>query len=294
VSVEALVTKAKEGDRGALEALLASVQDDVYRLALRILGLRSEAEDATQEVLIKALTHLSDFRGESTFKTWVWRIAVRHVLGVRRGRREEVASFETIEMLVSRGDANPPLPSLPEAELALLAEEVRLSCTQGMLMSLDRDQRVSYVLAEVFELDGEEAASILEVDPATHRKRLSRARARLAEWMGKHCGLVDEKNACRCRRQIPVAMGFGVVDPKALEYAQHPGGSASDPRLAKRPASRERSERDPVRLPLAVEVASIEASAREIAAHHPAYTAPPVVLEKIRAIIDSGRYRLLS
>src|SRR5262249_9584267 len=161
------------------------------------------------------------FRGESAFRTWVWRIAIRHVLATKRGRREQVASFETLDKLLARGDALPSPPSLPEPELALLTEEVRLLCTQAMLLSLDRDQRISFILAEVFALGGDDAASILEVEPGTHRKRLSRAREQLAAWMTKRCGLVSADNACRCRRQVPVAMDFGLADPADVQYATH-------------------------------------------------------------------------
>src|SRR5262245_39241635 len=77
VSLEALAERAKDGDREALESLLFEIQDDIYRLAMRMLGLRAEAEDATQEILVKVMTHLADFRGESAFKTWVWTIAIR-------------------------------------------------------------------------------------------------------------------------------------------------------------------------------------------------------------------------
>ena len=78
--LEALVTRTKAGDRHAAETLIAAVQDDLFRLAMRMLGLRAEAEDATQEILLQALTHLSEFRGDSAFRTWLWRIAVRHLL----------------------------------------------------------------------------------------------------------------------------------------------------------------------------------------------------------------------
>ncbi|MFI5302795.1 MAG: sigma factor [Polyangiales bacterium] len=66
-AIEALVERTKAGDRAAAEALVAGVQDDVYRLAMRMLGMRAEAEDATQEILLQALTHLSEFRCESAF-----------------------------------------------------------------------------------------------------------------------------------------------------------------------------------------------------------------------------------
>ncbi len=273
-AIEALVVRTKAGDRAAAEALVAAIQDDVYRLALRMLGLRAEAEDATQEILLQALTHLSEFRAESAFRTWLWRIAVRHLLRSKRGRREEIASFEMIESLIAKGDANPPTLAIAEPELALLAQEVRLSCTQGMVLSLARDERVSWILAEVFELSGDDAAEVLEINVAAHRKRLSRAREKFGAWMGKHCGLANEANACRCVRQVPVATEVGVVDRRDIQYATHPGA-----------APRKRA------LAIAAEATEIEAAADALKCH-PDYSAPASVLAQIRGIIDSGRYRV--
>ena len=272
-AIEALVVRTKAGDRAAAEAPVAAIQDDVYRLALRMLGLRAEAEDATQEILLQALTHLSEFRAESAFRTWLWR-AVRHLLRSKRGRREEIASFEMIESLIAKGDANPRTLAIAEPELALLAQEVRLSCTQGMVLSLARDERVSWILAEVFELLGDDAAEVLEINVAAHRKRLSRAREKFGAWMGKHCGLANEASACRCVRQIPVATEAGVVDPRDIQYATHPGA-----------APRKRA------LAIAAEATEIEAAADALRCH-PDYSAPGSVLAHIRGIIDSGRYRV--
>ncbi len=273
-AIEALVVRTKAGDRVAAEALVAAIQDDVYRLAFRTLGMRAEAEDATQEILLQALTHLSEFRAESAFRTWLWRIAVRHLLRWKKGQREEIASFEMIESLVAKGHANPSMPAIAEPEIALLAEEVRLSCTQGMVLSIPRDERISWILAEVFELSGEDAAEVLEVNVAAHRKRLSRAREKLGAWMGKQCGLANPANACRCRRQIPVATSVGVVDASDIQYATHP-----------RSATRKHA------LAIAAEATEIEAAAHALRGH-PDYTAPDSVLARIRAIIDSGRYQV--
>src|SRR5215468_2497513 len=90
------VRAAAGGDKEAARAVLEGVQDDVYRLALRMLGHPADAEDATQEILIIVLTHLGAFRGESAFKTWVWRIAANHLQGVRRGRRE-IIHFDLLD-----------------------------------------------------------------------------------------------------------------------------------------------------------------------------------------------------
>ena len=267
--VAALVERTKAGDRHAASALLAAVQDDVFRLARRMLGLRAEAEDATQEILLQALTHLSEFRGESAFRTWVWRIAVRHLMRARKGRREEVAGFETLEALIAEGDKNPPLPPVPDTEREVLALEVRFACTQGVVLSLEREQRISWILGDVFELSSDDAAAILEIEPAAQRKRLSRARERLETWMRGHCGLTNTANACRCARQIPVAASFGVLDANDLEYADRRGRAL---RLLE-----ERVELEDALAPLKI---------------HPEERTSPEVLGRIRAIIDSGRYRV--
>ena len=238
-------------------------------MAMRMLGSRADAEDATQEILLQALTHLSEFRGESAFRTWLWRIAVRHLQRAKKGRREQLAGFETLEALIARGDQNPALPEVTDAERALMAQEVRLSCTQGVLLSLERDQRIAWILADIFDLSNEEAASVLEIEPAAYRKRLSRARDRLETWLRAHCGLANMNNACRCTRQIPVAMAFGVLDVKRLEFA----------------------DRSAPVLRVVAEADEIEAAASVLKAH-PNYRAPPSVLASIRALIDSGRYRV--
>ena len=75
----ALVHKATEGDKKALETLVADVQDIVFNLSLRMLGTFADAEDAAQDILLKVITHLSSFRGDSAFTTWVFSIAVNHL-----------------------------------------------------------------------------------------------------------------------------------------------------------------------------------------------------------------------
>lgn len=273
--IELLVERTKLGDRRAAEALLDSVQHDLFRMALRMLGTRAEAEDATQEILLQALTHLSEFRAESAFRTWLWRIAIRHLMRAKKSRREQLAGFETLELLLAKGEALASESQFAEptqatnAERALMAQELRLGCTQGVLLSLERDQRIAWILAEIFELSSEEAATVLEIEIPTYRKRLSRARERLETWMRSRCGLVNGANACRCARQIPIATAFGVLDIERLEYARYSG-----------PALRVVAEAD-----------EIEAVASVLKAF-PNDQAPPAVLANIRALIDSGRYRV--
>ena len=82
--LQALVDKATSGDKTALETLIVNVQDIVFNLSLRMLGTFADAEDATQDILLKMITHLSSFRGDSAFTTWVFRIAANHLKNYKK------------------------------------------------------------------------------------------------------------------------------------------------------------------------------------------------------------------
>src|SRR5215475_12851550 len=139
------VRAAAAGDKAAAHEVLRAVQDRVYRLALRMLGHPQDAEDAAQEILVIVLTHLGSFRGDSAFSTWVWRIAARHLSQVKRGRREE-DSFDELEGRLQSLRQEPVSEALEtDAESNVFAREVRLRCTQAMLLSLDRPSRIAYL-----------------------------------------------------------------------------------------------------------------------------------------------------
>jgi len=264
------VRRAASGDRDAAGRVLAAIQDPIYRLAVRMLGHPADAEDATQEVLIVVLTHLGSFRGESAVMTWVWRIAANHMLRARRGRRE-TDSLEALDERLERG-LGMQAPELPDAEAALVAREVRLRCSEAMLLGLDRELRIAIILGDLLELPGDEAAAVLEIDPAAYRKRLSRARARLLEFMRRRCGLFEPSNRCRCAKQAAPAVAAGIIDPSALLFAGHPtverGGRAAD------------------------EVGAILGAA-EVLRSHPDYATPDAVLGRIRELLRSGALELL-
>src|SRR5215217_7456936 len=141
--MEELVTRAREGDRAALEAVLDGVRDRVYNLAMRMLWHPADAEDATQEILVRIITHLGSFRGESTFTTWAYRVASNYLLTARKRRaeREELTFAHFAEQLDAGLAPAVPGPAA-DIEQRLLVEEVKFGCTQGMLLCLDRDYRL--------------------------------------------------------------------------------------------------------------------------------------------------------
>src|SRR5262245_1882759 len=169
-----LVRLVQQGDRGALDALVERHRPWIYNVALRMVYLPQDADDATQEILIKAVTKLSSFEGRSSLRTWLYRIAINHLLNMRRTRAEEIGyTFERYgDGLDATPDLDLPDPSTVPADVQLLIDEARIGCSMGMLLCLDREQRLVYVLGEIFGVADAVGAELLEVSRAAYRQRL--------------------------------------------------------------------------------------------------------------------------
>jgi RNA polymerase sigma factor (sigma-70 family) len=218
VALEDLAREAIGGDREALDRLVRALQGDVYGLALRMLWNREDAEDATQEILVRTVTRLAQFDFRSRLKTWVYRIAVNYVLDVKKSPVEHMhLSFQRFgDDLVEGLSADGPADS----ERSLLVEEVKIGCTLGMLQCLDRPHRLAYVLGEILDLSGPESAEALGISTELFRKRLQHARSAVEAFTRTHCGLVSDSAACACHRRVPAALRLGRVRPDALEFAE--------------------------------------------------------------------------
>jgi RNA polymerase sigma factor (sigma-70 family) len=218
----ALVARARSGDRTALEALVQRHQGWIYNIAIRMLYHPQDAEDATQEILIKAVTRLSSFEGRSSFRTWLYRIVVNHVLNMKRGRVEQTSiSFRSYgEALDTTPDWDLPDPSNAPADMHLLVTEAMISCVSGMLLCLDREQRLTYILGEIFGVTDTVAAELLEISGENFRQRLARARRDLHNFMNDKCGLVNRANPCRCAKKTRGFIQAGHVDPENLLFAR--------------------------------------------------------------------------
>src|SRR5215510_15699850 len=193
----ALVARARSGSREALEDLVRRHQGWIYNIAVRMLAHPHDAEDATQEILLKAVTRLSSFEDRSSFRTWLYRIAVNHVLNMQRGRVEQAAlGFPAYgAALDTTPDLELPDPRTPSAEVRLLVTEAMLSCVSGMLLCLDREQRLTYILGGIFGVTDTVAAELLEISSENFRQRLARARRDLHNFMNDKCGLVNRANS---------------------------------------------------------------------------------------------------
>lgn len=221
--IEELVTRARDGDRDALESLVRAVQNRVYNLAIRMLGDPIDAQDAAQEILVRVVTNLATFRGEAAFTTWVHKVATNYLLTTRKRRAEQAGmSFDALGDHIDRGLREADASDAVHPVEAIQAEEVRITCTQAMLLCLDRKHRLTYILGAIFEMESKEGADVLEITPAAFRQRLARARSSIEAFMKKRCGVFDRSNPCRCSVQVPYTVRVGMLDPERLRFADHP------------------------------------------------------------------------
>ena len=209
-----VITQAQSGNAQALDALVRGIQDNVHRLARRMLVDPELAQDATQEILIRVVTKLSTYRGQAAFRTWVYRVATNYLLTARKARAAELGlSFQAFSDDLLNGLVD-DVQAAPETHVLL--NELRVNCTMAMLLCLDPDHRAAYVLGEVLEMEHREASDILDIPPATYRKRLSRARGRVESFTRSTCGLANDAAACSCPRRLPAAIASGRVPPEPM------------------------------------------------------------------------------
>ncbi|MDE6883344.1 MAG: RNA polymerase sigma factor [Lachnospiraceae bacterium] len=213
-----LVDKAVSGDKDALETLITGVQDMVFNLSLRMLGTFADAEDATQDILLKMITHLSSFRGDSSFTTWVFRIAANHLKNYKKHMFSHYPlSFEYYGNDIENGKIQ-DVPDLTQnVEKNILAEELKMSCTNVMLQCLDMESRCIFILGTMFKVDSRIAGDILEITPEAYRRRLSRIRKKMADFLGDYCGEYGG-GRCKCKDRVNYAIQSHRLNPLQLDY----------------------------------------------------------------------------
>jgi RNA polymerase sigma factor (sigma-70 family) len=216
---ESLISLSLNGNKQALESLILKYQDWIYNVALSFVGDSDEAADLTQEVLIKIVTKLGTFKHNSSFKTWAYRIVKNHFLNMKRGKYETNApTFEQFGQGLDRLPDESLSDYSYEVEEKILVKEAKISCMKGMLLCLDREQRMIYILGELFEFTDAIASEIMEMSKENFRVKLHRAKKQLYNFMDNKCGLVNKANPCRCARKTAGFIKMGFVDPINLKF----------------------------------------------------------------------------
>lgn len=216
-----LVRQAKNGDRDSLERLILRHQAWIYNIAVRMVFQPQDAEEVTQEVLIKAVTRLSTFRGESKFRTWLYRITANHVLNMKRRGGETIPhTFSSYaDAINNTPDLDLPDPKSVPVDVSLLIDETKIACTTGMLLCLDRRQRLIFTLGEIIGVCDTVGSEVMDMSADNFRQCLARARRDLYQFMNHQCGLVNASNPCRCPKKTKGFIDAGHVDPSYLLFS---------------------------------------------------------------------------
>lgn len=217
-SLSAWIDAAVSGDKAAIESVIGSVQNLVFNLSLRMLGTFPDAEDASQDILLKVVTHLSSFKGESAFSTWVFRIAINHLVHYKK---HMFAKFPLDFAFYANDIEHAPIENIPDmtqnVDRALLAEELKLACTNVLLQCLDAQSRAIFILGAMFHLDSRVAGEMLELSPEAYRQRFSRARRKVADFLHAYCGEYG-CGRCQCSKRVDYAIQSHRLHPQQRSF----------------------------------------------------------------------------
>ncbi len=209
-----LVHAAINGDKGALEKLIAVHQSWIYNIARKMVFDPDDAKDVTQEILIKMITKLSTYNPEkAAFRSWLYRIVANHVITMKRKRLEERFSTQRLDS----GDRDNPLKEIADERPAsrpdytTMVDESRISCLNGILFCLNREQRLVFILGAIFNVTDILGSEMLGISRTNFRKILSRSRKRIFNFLNDRCGLINEKNPCRCDKAIDTQIRMGLM-----------------------------------------------------------------------------------
>lgn len=184
----ALIRSAQQGDLDAFNTLVLAYQSQVYNVAYRIMGETAPAADATQEAFISAYKHIKSYRGGS-FKSWLLRTVTNACYDALRYNKRRPAT--SLDALGETPDDSPAESSGFEEFIASDAEspsdaaeraELRRAIAAGM-QHLPPDQRITFVLSDVQGMSYDEVAEITNTSLGTVKSRLSRARAKLRDYL---------------------------------------------------------------------------------------------------------------
>ncbi|HWI65621.1 MAG TPA: sigma-70 family RNA polymerase sigma factor [Symbiobacteriaceae bacterium] len=176
---ETLVRRAQNGDQAALSELITRYERKTYNLAFRLMGNHADASDAAQEALVRVYTRLHNFRGDSAFSTWLFRVATNTCLDeLRRRGRLRYASLDTP---LTTDDGALPRQPLDEGDSPTERAERReiQAAVQRAINRLPDEYRVVVVMRDLHDYSYHEIAALLGTSLGTIKSRLHRARQAL-------------------------------------------------------------------------------------------------------------------
>ena len=182
-----------------------------------MLGRIEDAEDAKQDILIKVITSLSSYKGKSLFSTWVYKIAVNHLINEKnKDFANHPLSFEIFGSDIDRYVAS-SVDQTNLAEKKIFSEELKLSCTNVLLQCLNPFDRLIFILGTMFDVDSRLGSEITGLSSDNFRQRLSRSRKVMSSFLSEYCEHAGGKK-CNCMNRVNYALSQHRIDP-ALPYS---------------------------------------------------------------------------
>ena len=220
-NLETLVKQSVKGDKKALEEVIIQIQDLIYNLAIRMLWHPDDAKDATQDILIKVITNLSSFNHKSAFTTWVYKLASNNLINFKKKKLKNSMNFYQYEIQLGQGFSDSIYYTNNKAEQDLLVQEAKIGCSNAMLQCLTSESRLTYILGEILEFNSTEGAIVFDITPENFRKRLSRSKKSLHNFLNENCGIINPENRCRCYKKVDNSIKNGFIQPNKLLFTEN-------------------------------------------------------------------------
>ncbi|HET7003494.1 MAG TPA: RNA polymerase sigma factor [Puia sp.] len=217
-----LVTEAQEGSQKALEKLIKLHQRFIYNVALKLVRNPADAADLSQEAIIKMITKLNLFKGKSSFRTWLYKIVMNHFINSGKRKSElEIKSFEKYGQFLDNVFISEEMTFAEHQKYQDEITYVRNNCMTSMLLCLDRQQRIIFILGSIFNIKSGIASRLLNITAENFRQQLSRAKADLFSFMENKCGLINPDNPCRCTKKTKGFMKEGLIDQSKNQFKKN-------------------------------------------------------------------------
>lgn len=165
-----------------------------------------------QQIFLKLIEKKDSFDGRSAYTTWAYRVARNALIDrIRAAGRGEIPFSAFAEDLNNR-DLDGDDSDMSSVERVLYTEQIKAGCSLAMLQCLKPEDRHIYILGEIFRLSSQSAAQVCGLSVPTYRKRLSRVRKKMRDFVSANCGRVNPEAGCRCARRVAVASGRDRLD----------------------------------------------------------------------------------
>jgi RNA polymerase sigma-70 factor (ECF subfamily) len=221
-----LVERARLGDEAAFTELVEPLRQPLFAYVYRMVTLRQDAEDLLQEVLIRVLQSLPTFRGDASFKTWLFGIATHVCMDHLRAKRRWRVDAQLHGQHDTEADPNQmsTLDALIHSpEFVFEMREHIAFCFSCISRTLEPEEQAAIMLREVLGFSNQEAAAMLEVSEPVFRHRLSSARSKMIGSYDGLCQLINKTGVCWQCKGLQQFAGAGHSGQELIQIEVAPG-----------------------------------------------------------------------